>query len=374
MTNDRLKLRRKIDTDCFECIATFRSNANRPDIEALMGLLKEYQLITPELIIEHMLPDKPLAMAKNLISRYMELGFLDENGKAGLYAKYALDGDIMLPERGKYKIFATPDPVILQRIIKVSYLDDSDRKKEVGNGQNKTVTANPPKPMPIPDYMRDAEGIKCLVWFDGRKNIVLESIEPMGIPLSDPVDISLEVELGHNFTRVFLSNPKEKESITMVETPPLGLEVVWKQILLDPRLAGWTGGPLDLGKLEVSFEETTPQERETFTRMIQSFQVFIDRLEIFRVDGFSVSVSPGTKKDAEKWAEYAMLSKINDYLADKEYIVLSAMVENKFKEFDLKMPERDELLQKVDEHFHNSKEEAMRKRWYLRAPVDLTEV
>jgi hypothetical protein len=50
------------------------------------------------------------------------------------------------------------------------------------------------------------------------------------------------------------------------------------------------------------------------------------------------------------------------------------MVENKFKEFDLNMPERDELLQKVDEHFHNSKEEAMRKRWYLRAPVDLTEV
>ena len=182
------------------------------------------------------------------------------------------------------------------------------------------------------------------------------------------------MELGHNFTRVFLSNPKEKESITMVETPPLGLEVGWKQILLDPRLAGWTGGPLDLGKLEVSFEETTPQERETFSRMIQSFQVFIDRLEIFTVDGFSVSVSPRTKKDAEKWAEYAMLSKINDYLTDKEYIVLSAMVENKFKEFDLKMPERDELLQKVDEHFHNSKEEAMRKRWYLRAPVDLTEV
>ena len=137
MTDDKLKLRRKIDTDSFECIATIRSNANRPDIEALIGLLKEYQMVTPELIIEHMLPHKPLAMAKNLISRYMVLGFLDENGKSGLYAGYALDGDIMLPERGKYKIFATPDPMILQRIIKLSYLDDSDRKMEVGNGQNR---------------------------------------------------------------------------------------------------------------------------------------------------------------------------------------------------------------------------------------------
>jgi hypothetical protein len=264
--------------------------------------------------------------------------------------------------------------MLLQRIIKLSYLNDFDRKVEVGNGQNKTVTSNPPKPIPIPDYMRDAEGIKCLVWFDGRKNIVLESIEPMGIPLPETVDVSLEVELGHDFKRVLIRSPKEKEPITIGETPPLDLEAVWKQMLLSPRLAGWSGGPVDLGRLKVSFEETSPQERETFTRRIQSFPVFTDSLEKFFVDDFSVSVSPRTKKDAEKWAEYAMLSKINDYLTDKEYIVLSAMVEDKFKEFNLKMPERDELLQKVDVYFHESTGEAMRKRWYLRAPVDLTEM
>ena len=38
------------------------------------------------------------------------------------------------------------------------------------------------------------------------------------------------------------------------------------------------------------------------------------------------------------------------------------------------MPERDELLRKVDVYFHESTEEAMRKMWYLRAPVDLTEM
>ncbi len=374
MINDKLRLRRKLDTDCFECIATFRSNANRPDIEALIGLLKEYNIVTPDLIIDHMLPHKPPAMAKNLISRYMELGFLDESGRAGPYAEYALDGDIMLPERGKYKIFSTSDPVILQRIIKVSYSDDPDRKKEAGNGQEKTVATSAPKPIHIPDYMLDAKGKKCLVWFDGRKNIVLESVEPMGIPLSETIDVSLEVELGHNFNRVMLKNPKEKEPITIGETPPLDLESIWKQMLLSPRLATWSGGPIDLGKLRVSFEETTPQERETFTRRIQSFPVFTDSLERFMVDDFSVSITPRTRKDAEKWVKYNMLSKINDYLSEKEYLVLSATVEDKFKEFNLNMPGREELLKAVDENFYKSSEEAMRKRWYLLAPVDLTEV
>lgn len=374
MITTSLKLSRRITTETFECIATIRRKGSRPDIAAIMELIKQYHKITPEIVLEHMLPHKPIAMANNLLSRYRALGFLDEEGNPGQYANYAFEGEILLPETGKFQITTVKDPIILQYIVRIAYpskqLFENGNRRTQNRNDNEVAT----KPIPVPTDLLEVVNRKFIAWFDGRKNVVLESVERMGIPFNEMRQMSLELTLDQNNARIFLRDSEEKDVLNVADTPPIELDSVWKYVLQYAPLTGWRGGPLNRGKLKVSFTETTKHERETFTRRIECPTLLVNGIGEFTAEPFDVAIEPKTKAEADKWATYLVLSQIHDYISDQELAKLVNATKMKFKTFEPSIAERKELIESIQEYFADSQIEADRKHWYLQVPLDLTEV
>ena len=121
MISNVLKLKRNIETESYKFIGTVKVEESMPYIVSVLKLRLEYDIIKPELIIENLLPGEPLAVAVNIVNRFIQLGLINENGTLTTLGEEGAKGKVFMPQSGKFTICVTEDPLIRNGVLAIDW-------------------------------------------------------------------------------------------------------------------------------------------------------------------------------------------------------------------------------------------------------------
>ena len=385
MVSDKIILKRSLDVEFFECLATIRRKEKVPYITSVLKLAVQSEQITPELLRDELLPGESLALSTNIIKRHTQLGFIDENGVPKYLGIMAAKGNVLMPERGKYIIGVTKDPLVNNRIIYIKVAPDITRNTYSSTNSNKDKSQER-KMAKIPQGII---GKHSLVWLENTDNkdnkdntentnkepieILVESIADIVYSAEVKIHFQLEVVISNN-SKVISINNEKNGSIKITENLELDLDEIWKLEVKDTGLK-WIGNPMEMGRGLIKYKETNASERKSFSKNIPQKEIDTISAGKFTAGPIVVNIQPDNDRDATLWANELIKSEITEYCTEKDYMEICEKVSKKFTDSSPNISNIEEFLKylrdKDDGTDENSTQSLPMEYWYLQAPRDL---
>lgn len=367
MVSSNLILRREIESKSYECIATIRVKENKSYLTTVLKLAKEGGIIDEACIIKELFPSEPIRMASNMIRRYQQLGFLNENGSLTELGDEATNGNVFMPERGKYLISVSSDPVITGGFIEIKAKDNKNGSME--NTENPKKKPDPSDK--IPEILSQCEGKRSLVWFNEKiEEVWIEKISNIVKKIESSQKYKSEITVGYN--GAFLKLSRNKSEISFPLNNGIDLEEVWESIVYS-KSWDWHGEPLQKGISLVRYRDIKMNEKEvkSFTKIIPAFKLNLEDLGDFIADPIELNIQPVSSVDANDWALDLIRFNIVDYIDQKAFDQIVINVEKKFTYYHPEIPTMEDFMEYL---LYNAKQSARGiplEYWYIRAPLDL---
>lgn len=369
MVSEKLVLRRKLNVEFFECLATIRRQEKTSYITSVLKLAKKHGRVSPEILRDQLLPREPLALSGNILRRHFQLGFIDESGRLTELGEEAASGNVLMPERGKYIIGVTSDPLVRSGIVYVNHAENGQQNRNSPQQNGKDKHANLKKP----EILSLAIGKRSLVWLDdGIKEILVESIDEFVTPKASSFDFQLQTTIDINKTEISIKKDSGAP-IRFSDNSEMDFEEVWN-ILVKSMGLRWRGNPLHSGEGLVRYKDTTPSERKSFSKNIPPLDIVTRSSGSFTVDPFIIKIQPEMNSDATIWAKELIRSDITEYCEQGKYKEISERVSRKFTYSSPKIPAIEEFIEYLYGPAEGSAENLPMEYWYLQAPRDLAPV
>ena len=369
MISEKLVLRRKLNVEFFECLATIRHQEKTSYITSVLKLAKKHGRVTPERLRDELLPNEPLALSENILRRHFQLEFIDENGRLTELGEEAAKGNVLMPERGKYIIGVTSDPLVRSGIVYVNHAENGQQNRNSPQQNGKDKHANLKKP----EILSQAIGKQSLVWLDDEiKEILVESIDEFVTPKASSFDFQLQTTIDINKTEISI----KKDSggpISFSDNSEMDFEEVWNLLVKSMGLR-WRGNPMHSGEGLVRYKDTTPSERGSFSKNIPQLDVVTRSSGSFKVDPIVIKIQPEMNSDATLWAKELIKSGLTEYCDESRYKEISEKVRNRFTYSSPKIPEIEEFIEYLYRLAEGTAENLPMEYWYLQAPRDLAPV
>ena len=367
MISEKLVLKRKLNVEFFECLATIRRQEKIPYITSVLKLAVKYGQLNPQTLRDKLLPEEPLVLAENILKRYTKLGFIDKEGEPTELGEEAARENVLMPERGKYIIGVTMDPLITSGIVYLKRAVDSNQNK---NSPQKVGDDNHAK-LKKPEILSRVAENHSLVWLDNEiKEIVVESIDDFVYPKTIDMSFQIQVDLDSNNATVSIRKGNG-DTIGPIDVSVIDFEEIWG-LEVEAMELMWKGGPLIKGRGLVKYKDTNVSERSSFSKKISQKEIVSRSVGRFMVDPIDINIQPATKGDATLWAKELIKSEIIEYCDESRYMEISERVRGKFTVSSPNIPKIEQFI----EYLYDSAEVAgvnlPIEYWYLQAPRDLT--
>lgn len=368
MISNVLKLKRNIETESYKFIGTVKVEESRPYIVSVLKLGLEYGIkkpIKPELIIENLLPGEPLAVARNIVNRFIQLGLINENGTLTTLGEEGAKGKVFMPQSGEFTICVTEDPLIRNGVLAIDWGQNAqeDRSKLNNKDEGKWIER--------PAILERCKGLISQVWFNGKiKEVYVDDIKNKVIKSSRKPEIKLEISLDLVPSKSYMKIIKDSSFITDSLNVPLELKKFWNDIVIKKNMT-WEGDPLDQGINFVNYSETNPEERKTFTRTVSNFEINVPPYGKFKVEPLTIKLQPKSDADATKWAYDLIRAELKDYIGEREYFTIANKVSKRFTTRKPRIPQLKEFMEYLYLNPNESNKGIPPEYWYLRAPSDL---
>lgn len=369
MISNVLKLKRNIETESYKFIGTVKVEESRPYIVSVLKLGLEYDIkkpIKPELIIENLLPGEPLAVAVNIVNRFIQLGLINENGTLTTLGEEGAKGKVFMPQSGKFTICVTEDPLIRNGVLAIDWGQNAqeDRSKLNNKDEGKGIER--------PAILDRCSDFISQVWFNGKiKEVYVDDIKNIVIKSSRKPEIKLEVSLDLVPSKSSMDIIKDKSVITKPLSVSLDVKIFWNAVVTKKNMT-WDGGPLDQGINFVNYAETKPEERNAFSRTVSNFEINVPPYGKFNVEPLTIKLQPKSDADATKWAYDLIRAEPKDYIVEREYITIANKVSKRFTNSKPGIPSLKEFMEYLYLNQNESNKGIPPEYWYLRAPSDLS--
>lgn len=367
MISNTITLTKEVKGECYECIATIRVKEEKSYLTTVLKLGLNNKVIDESSIINELLPGEHPKMATNMIRRYKQLGFLDEYGYLTELGLQAANGNVYLPETGKYLIIVSSDPLIQNRFIELKSLDNKNSIDEysgkAGNsGKNK---------IKIPETLVESIGKRSLVWFNDKiEEVQIDEISDFVIKMESEQKCFAELALSQD--RVLLKLSRNNSEIKI--SPPGGINLydVWEYIV-DLKKLNWNGGPLQKGTSLMYYEDIRNKEKDikSFTTTIPSLELFLEDFGVFKTEPIEIKIQPESSEDATKWALDLISFEIVDYIHEEAFDHIVLNVKNKFILHQPRLPKLADFIEYLLQKSKKEDKGYPAEYWYLRAPLDL---
>lgn len=369
MISEKLVLKRKLNVEFFECLATIRRQEKTSYITSVLKLAKGYGRLTPEMLRDKLLPEEPLALAGNILKRHVQLGFIDENGEPTELGEEAARGNVLMPERGKYIIGVTKDPLIKSGLVYVNRAAEGNQNKNSTQHDSEDKRAKLRKPEILSRVIEK----HSLVWLDNEiKEILIESIDDIVYPSAINITFQIQVVIDNNDTTISMRKDKG-EPINLFDDSEIDFEEIW-DLEVDAMELKWRGKPLLMGRGLIKYKDTNLSERKSFSKNIPQNEIVTRSVGRFTVDPIVINIQPATNSDATIWARELIKTEITEYCDANQYTEISEKVRTKFTDSSPKMPEIEEFIEYLYGTVENSTESLPIEYWYLQATQDLVPV
>ncbi len=344
-----------VETESFDCMATIRVKVNEKYIVTILKLADRYEPLTAENLKDSLLPHQSIKMAENIIERYKTLGFIDDFGMLTELGKLAVEGEVYMPESGKYTICTTKNGFFPNPVVKISRINSNENKENT---------------MKKPEILKVINPKPILVLLDGQKEeIIIETIENQVQQSNSKDNFSIEVRSSGRYWNV---NLKEHGKYHYeFQNSKLQIDDVWREITETKNLE-WRGHPLQNGFALLAYKDTNINERKTFTRNIPKLTLNLDEFGTMEVRPITVNIQPLSQRDADLWSKDVIIDRINDFTTVDNLKKISEEVKTKFKDHIPKNPDLDDLTKEMYNASLINKKGVPKEYWYLQAPIDLS--
>jgi hypothetical protein len=381
-------LSRPLEVFCYEVLAEVGLAEKRPEIQAVLLLAQENDgRVTPELVCSKLLGGRPPVVGKTILQRCRALQLLEGNDEESILtdegAQSVSEGEVFIPEKGKYRIWVTNDPLFTRPMLDLEPVQESElTKDQVQESSQRRRVAPAPRegePKASRRVMADkAEWLKGQVFRPSRPGAPRYRINFVG-----PEWVEVPDERARQPTRITWtvsdaqSHPVHVDGAFQthdIEPPEVRFDEIWLGILGD-RAQDWK--PTEKRTcLHVSFKEITDAERASF-RWDMTFErpKIPDLGEFDPTEAGGVPVAPRSQKDADQWATWLLGHRVNSYMELDGFAKLQAEVRREIPEFDLDLPGRHDLVRALRQGLGNGDgDRPAAGYWFLQAPLDLTEI
>lgn len=383
-SSETLILRKKLSIECYLIRATLLTPEKRPDIRAVLMLASENGgRISDKVLSGKFFPGLSIAIARNLIRRYQEIDLFDDLGNITTLGRETLKlkgEDALIPESGVYKVWATNDPIVTQKILsieKVVDLDPYEFEENTKESNNKSRQGKRTTFERMPDWiLQKFDGI-LNAWYDGKVSFFsVKEILDRGLKINRNDNrygrFSPELELSVSSNRIVkLSIHDQTKKTKIILETQIDRDTVWKSFVKDSGL-NWNGNPLEGGHALVGFNEITSQTVSSFVKEVPSVAVDLNVFGRLSSDPVFVEVQPVSLHDAEKWGRSLLLGRIDHFVSMTDYDTIRSSVRSRFMSYRPdRLPSILDLLNEIKE-VGLERGEHDRKYWYLQMPMDLS--
>ena len=190
-----LVLTRQVQLRKFEALLEIGRQERREELHAVLMIASHRGTVTPGDICDELLIERPESVGKAIIERCQDFGLLDQSGILTDVGCEALQTSmVFVPERGRYIMWYTEDPLIPQRLLHLEAEDESPVPNEIEASKNRSNSKEPKEIAEDLSKLRTLEEkTYSLMGSGGRVHI--RKIESIGITRELDKNDSLKVEL-----------------------------------------------------------------------------------------------------------------------------------------------------------------------------------
>lgn len=345
----------------------------REDLVSVLKLADERGgAVTPEQVCDTLLMGRPPAVGVAIIRRLSEIGLLEPDGRLTTRGQEAAQtGEVYLPERGRYRIWLSQDPILPHPVLSIQpafeeYLWQERQRANQGSAAGQSMS--------LPAWFTRMAGAVVSLPAEAGGRVAIYHVEPVGAPvpfLTTPPRLRVDWKLN--------DRGKPSAEITgdwkvPIPPPEMPFEKVWEN-LLGPRRADWA--PWHDGfALRTRFRDPDLEDHE---RMGLARDLPIPAPVVPPYGAFegttakSIPIVPHSPTEAQEWAVWMLGTLPNGYLTSSAFSKLQQRVSRTFDGFHLSLPERQELAKQVRSDAEASGTRLPAQYWYLQAPLDLGE-
>jgi hypothetical protein len=373
MIDNKISMEQDLNLTCYECLAKIRFRGERPDIHIITKLAKREGKLTTEAILTKILPNRPEAMANNLIRRYKQMGYLNADSTLTELGELAAKGDVYTLENGTYYICGTGSRLVPQSILSIERKDnlkqmDDNRNRHSGNSESVKFGELPPE-------WKNSIKARIPVMLDTKSTayVVVEEIEKIGRKINPSHQAALMITIGENYFKKEVTFSDINHKILLDDTVKISLVRAWDEISEKLSL-DWMGEPLEKGFARVTFSSTKPAERASFVKSIKPFTIKLGEMGEFKIRDFSIKIMPAYKGDAEKWAFDLIVQKINNYINEEDFEALRKETNSQFTESGFApSPAAESVISVLRDESIKNDAAFPKAYWHLQAVKDLVE-
>ena len=355
-----LELRRKLKLKKYKIIAEIAKFKKREELVAVLKLAKNNGgKISPDLICNKLLANKPVRVGERIIQRCQNLDLFDKNNSLTEVGFTAAEEELIPDlERSVFSIWVSEDSILSDRekIVKIDY--SSESTTDIIRKEKAIKTIN------IEDWItetcKEMEGLVI----DGEK-VRIDNIEKKG--QLEKISGEEEIWIKWKISDKTLYSMKTTGFINRnLEPPKITFEMLWLNLLQENAIF-WDNNDLSL---TVKFDSLKDYEKRNFERDDKILQPKIDSLGIFEAVTIKYRIKPRTENDASRWAKWILINTVKNYLNEKEYDKFRIGILVQFSEYSLKLPTLKQLIDEL-KILKSRDEKFSRVYWYLQSPIDL---
>ncbi|WP_379866450.1 hypothetical protein [Marinobacter sp. M5B] len=347
---NKLILRRTLNVVCWRVSGQVAIAKKRSDLLPMLLRVQEVEQTDPKDIADHLFFERnsrrvvaerllKVAHSYGLLKKANEGSYsLSEEGKRAIATER-----VYVPQEGTWTVWASEDSMLDHPILKVVAWDEPSALDEVW-GKDKQKSSERAF-RELPQWVKRGEGRAFDAVGKAAESSRIDKMQSKAECVPDQASLELEWDVRKGDLR--LRGDLAGQSVdSVLKAPDIEPDQVWKS-LLEPA-ALWSRWDGDRKALRVAFSESEISERERLTRDLTFKNPMIPGVGQFKdIDVHDVPLFPLLAGDAEKWADWRLRDRINDYATNSRYQQWVKEAAEPFAEFALTLPERDELTKVV---------------------------
>lgn len=370
-----VNLSRQVSVKKIEALLEISRQEKRDDLHSILLLADECGgRITPRDISQKLLLGRPESAAKALMDRCNYYEILGPNGDLTDAGREALKtAEVFIPERGRYLIWYTDDPLIPQQLMDIEPIEETRLHDEILTKQdrsNKLAKLAQETPQDLPENLRLLEGKIFDLFGHEHGRVTMKKIETRIVSRHpDNTDIlRVNLRLSPNVSPTVSLDGKFRRALP---PPIVEFSQAWIDVL-GAQSAAWDSSK-NPPALRVSYEGLSEGELGSFATNLKLREPRVTGLGNFDDTIVQdVPIEPRTQSDANSWAKWLLLRSIDSYIMSPRYPELVERAAARFgNHFRVKLPLQSQLATELANLKKN--DFLPEQYWYLQAPLDLVE-
>ncbi|MCK7565280.1 hypothetical protein [Marinobacter xestospongiae] len=344
----KLIFRRTLNVQCWRVSGQVAIAKKRSDLLPVLLRVQEVEQTDPKDIADHLFfeRDSRRVVAERLLKVAHNYGLLKKEND-GAYSlseegKRAIAKErVYVPQEGTWTIWASDDSMLEYPILHVVAWEEPSAFDEVW-GKDKKENSNRAFKT-LPPWVTKGVGRVFDAMGKAAESSRIDKMHSIAESVPDQASLELKWDVGTGDLR--LRGDLAGQSVdSVLKAPDIEPDQVWKSLLKQAAL--WSRWDGDRKALKVTFSESEISERERLTRDLTFKNPMIPGVGQFKdIDVQNIPLFPLLAGDAEKWADWRLKARINDYATNPRYQQWVKEAAEPFSEFSPALRERAELAE-----------------------------